>query len=87
MELTTRYRSQSSADVDKIRADKEHSERLLEARERIHRQKIKGLEEQVVLMANKEVQSANALSLADCNAEKSAANGNEKSPGLHQQIG
>lgn len=47
IEITSRHRAETEMEVDHLRASKMQAERTLEARERSHRQRVKGLEEQV----------------------------------------
>ena len=47
IEITTRHRQESELEIERLRTAQIQSERTLEARERAHRQRVKGLEEQV----------------------------------------
>jgi uncharacterized protein YlxW (UPF0749 family) len=47
IDLTTRHRKECELETERLCSSQQQSERLLEARERAHRQQIKGLEEQV----------------------------------------
>lgn len=47
IEITTRHRQESEMEIDRLRTAQVQAERTLEARERAHRQRVKGLEEQV----------------------------------------
>ena len=47
IDITTRHRQESELEMERLRTAQIQSERTLEARERAHRQRIKGLEEQV----------------------------------------
>ena len=47
IDLTTRHRPETEHETERLRSAQLQAERLLEARERAHRQRIKGLEEQV----------------------------------------
>lgn len=46
-DMAQRYRSETDGEMDRLKTDKAQAERMLENRERMHRQRIKGLEEQV----------------------------------------
>lgn len=50
IEITTRHRQETELEIDRLRTAQIQSERTLEARERAHRQRVKGLEEQVCYM-------------------------------------
>lgn len=47
IDLTTRHRAETEMETERLRSAQMQAERLLEARELTHRQKVKGLEEQV----------------------------------------
>ena len=47
IDLTTRHRAETEMETERLRSAQLQAERLLEAREKAHRQKVKGLEEQV----------------------------------------
>jgi len=47
LDITTRHRAETEMEVDRLRSVALQAERTLEARERAHRQRVKGLEEQV----------------------------------------
>lgn len=47
--MTTRHRAETEMETERLRTANLQAERTLEARERTHRQRIKGLEEQVNL--------------------------------------
>jgi rootletin len=47
IDLTTRHRKETEMETERLRTSQQQAERLLEARERTHRLKVKGLEEQV----------------------------------------
>jgi hypothetical protein len=47
IDLTTRHRKECELETERLCSAQQQAERLLEARERAHRQQIKGLEEQV----------------------------------------
>ena len=47
IELTTRHRQETDMETERLRTAQLQSERMLEARERAHRQRVKALEEQV----------------------------------------
>ena len=47
IEVTSRHRQESELEVERLRTAQVQAERTLEARERAHRQRVKGLEEQV----------------------------------------
>lgn len=47
IEVTSRHRQESELELERLRTAQVQSERTLEARERAHRQRVKGLEEQV----------------------------------------
>lgn len=47
IELTTRHRQETEMETERLRTAQLQAERTLEARERAHRQRVKGLEEQV----------------------------------------
>lgn len=49
IDLTTRHRAETEMETDRLRSAQIQAERLLEAREHSHRQKVKGLEEQVCM--------------------------------------
>ena len=46
IDLTTRHRAETEMETERLRANQNQAERTLESRERTHRQKVKGLEEQ-----------------------------------------
>merc|ERR1712227_1059897 len=46
LELTSRHRQESDAEMERLRSAHAQAERTLESRERSHRQRIRGLEEQ-----------------------------------------
>lgn len=48
--MSDRHRREVDTELDRLRGDKCQAERMLESRERLHRQRIKGLEEQVCLI-------------------------------------
>lgn len=47
IDLTTRNRRETEAETERIRTSQTAAERALEAREKAHRARVKGLEEQV----------------------------------------
>jgi hypothetical protein len=47
IDLTTRNRRENEAETERIRSSQTAAERALEAREKAHRARVKGLEEQV----------------------------------------
>ena len=47
IDLTTRHRAETEMETERLRANQNQAERTLESRERTHRQRVKGLEEQV----------------------------------------
>ena len=47
IDLTTRHRQETEMETERLRSAQIQAERMLEARERAHRQRVKGLEEQV----------------------------------------
>ena len=47
IELTTRHRQETDMETERLRTAQLQSERMLEARERAHRQRVKALEDQV----------------------------------------
>jgi len=47
IEMSSRHRQESELEIERLRTAQIQSERTLEARERAHRQRVKGLEEQV----------------------------------------
>lgn len=47
IDLTTRHRQETEMETERLRTAQYQAERTLEARERAHRQRVKGLEEQV----------------------------------------
>ncbi len=47
IDLTTRHRQETEMETERLRSAQFQAERTLEARERAHRQRVKGLEEQV----------------------------------------
>ena len=47
IDLTTRHRHETEMETERLRSAQIQAERMLEARERAHRQRVKGLEEQV----------------------------------------
>ncbi len=47
IDRTTRHRQETEHETERLRSSQLQTERLLEARKRAHRQRIKGLEEQV----------------------------------------
>lgn len=49
IDLTTRHRQETEMETERLRSAQIQAERMLEARERAHRQRVKGLEEQVQL--------------------------------------
>ena len=46
-EVSNRHREESEVEVERLRTAQLQAERTLEVRERAHRQRVKGLEEQV----------------------------------------
>ena len=50
IDLTTRHRAETEMETDRIKSAQNQAERSLESRERTHRQKVKGLEEQVATL-------------------------------------
>ena len=48
IDLTTRNRRETDAETERIRTSQTAAERALEAREKAHRARVKGLEEQVI---------------------------------------
>lgn len=53
IDLTTRHRAETEMETERLRSAQMQAERMLEARERANRQKIKGLEETVSNMLAK----------------------------------
>lgn len=51
LETATRHRQELQVEIERLRGSQVQAERTLEARERAHRQRVKGLEEQVSLRA------------------------------------
>jgi len=47
IELAARHRQESELETERLNSAQHQAERLLEARERTHRQQVKALEEQV----------------------------------------
>ena len=47
IDLTTRHRAETEMETERLRQAQMQAEKLLDARERAHRQKIKGMEETV----------------------------------------
>jgi len=47
IDLTTRHRSETEMETDRLRSAQLQAEKTLESRERAHRQRVKGLEEQI----------------------------------------
>jgi len=47
IELTARHRQESELEMERLCTAQQQAERLLETKERAHRQQVKGLEEQV----------------------------------------
>lgn len=47
IDLTSRHRQETELETERLRSAQLQAERMLEARERAHRQRVKGLEEQV----------------------------------------
>ena len=47
IDLTSRHRSETEMETERLRSSQLQAERTLEARERAHRQRVRGLEEQV----------------------------------------
>ena len=50
IDLTTRHRAETEMETERLRSSQIQAERTLEARERSHRQRVKGLEEQVATL-------------------------------------
>ena len=50
IDLTTRHRHETEMETERLRSAQVQAERMLEARERAHRQRVKGLEEQVATL-------------------------------------
>lgn len=50
IDLTTRHRAETEMETERLRSAQIQAERTLEARERSHRQRVKGLEEQVATL-------------------------------------
>merc|ERR1712227_883519 len=50
LELTSRHRQEADAEMERLRSAHSQSERTLESRERSHRQRIRGLEEQITTL-------------------------------------
>jgi len=50
IDLTTRHRAETEMETERLRANQNQAERTLESRERTHRQRVKGLEEQVATL-------------------------------------
>ncbi|VEL09968.1 unnamed protein product [Protopolystoma xenopodis] len=48
--LASRHRAESELELERLRTSQAQSERTLEARERAHRQRVKGLEEQITTL-------------------------------------
>ena len=47
IDLTTRHRAETEMETERLRQAQMQAEKLLDARERAHRQKVKGMEETV----------------------------------------
>ena len=52
IDLTTRNRKEIELETDRIRTSQVQIEKTLEVREKVHRQRIKSLEEQVYIVNN-----------------------------------
>ena len=52
IDVTTRHRSETEMETERLRTAQLQAERTLESREKAHRQRIKGLEEQVCTSTN-----------------------------------
>ena len=50
IDLTTRHRHETEMETERLRSAQIQAERMLEARERAHRQRVKGLEEQTATL-------------------------------------
>lgn len=50
IDLTSRHRRETELETERLRSAQQQAERMLEARERAHRQRVKGLEEQVATL-------------------------------------
>merc|ERR1712187_496923 len=50
LELTSRHRQEADAKMERLRSAHAQAERTLESRERSHRQRIRGLEEQITTL-------------------------------------
>lgn len=50
IDLTTRHRAETEMETERLRSAQIQAERTLEAREKSHRQRVKGLEEQVATL-------------------------------------
>lgn len=50
IDLTTRHRQETEMETERLRSAQIQAERMLEARERAHRQRVKGLEEQIATL-------------------------------------
>lgn len=53
MELSMRHRQELDTESERLRITQQQAETTLESRERAHRQRVKGLEEQVNTYVNK----------------------------------
>ena len=49
-EVSNRHRQESEVELDRLRTAQLQAERTLEVRERAHKQRVKGLEEQVTII-------------------------------------
>ena len=52
IDLTTRHRAENEMETERLRQAQMQAEKLLDARERAHRQKVKGMEETVSCVVN-----------------------------------
>merc|ERR1719471_1758205 len=50
LELTSRHRQEADSEMERLRSAHGQAERTLESRERAHRQRIRGLEEQITTL-------------------------------------
>lgn len=79
VDLTTRHRAETEMETQRLRSSQTQAEKTLEARERAHRQRVKGLEEQVGAASC----GGAAACVAGGDAEGPVGTGDAEAPAVH----
>ncbi len=83
IDLTTRNRKESEMEVERLRASQLQTEKQLESREKSHRQRVKGLEEQIATLRD---QLGREIRTRQSYLNRSSSMVDEEMKGLHSVI-